>query len=295
MALQWRCRPFALPASDAKINRLQEVVETHMKSTIGTLVVFFVLGTSSARAQCILNVASALTSADPVQLGRLSRNGIPQDWSDSEEFPGIINAAIPYRYHTYRVTVRNTPYVQINFDSISANTFVSAYDSSYDPATGLATNWLGDAGFSANFPPPSPIYFQVRVPQNHDLLVVVNNTGAGNVGVGDPFRLIVEGFADSEFTERVRGLGLCKQVRTSRAAPSNWMITAATVGFEPRELLAVGFAAGTTSSTYRFRRHDIALDGQRFLMIKPGASAATGVASAIAALGELKRLVLEAR
>jgi hypothetical protein len=41
----------------------------------------------------------------------------------------------------------------------------------------------------------------VLVPQNHTLLLVINNTAAGNVGVGDPFHLIVEGFIDSEFTD----------------------------------------------------------------------------------------------
>src|SRR4029079_15093003 len=42
---------------------------------------------------------------------------------------------------------------------------------------------------------------QVVVPQNHDLLIVVNNTGAGNVGVGDPFHLTVEGFVDTASTD----------------------------------------------------------------------------------------------
>ena len=31
--------------------------------------------------------------------------------------------------------------------------------------------------------------------------MVVSNTGTGNIGVGDPYRLIVEGFIDSEFTD----------------------------------------------------------------------------------------------
>ena len=179
-------------------------------STIGQLVFFVLLATGSARAQCILSVAGALTAEDPVQLGRLSRNGVPQDWSGTEQVPGVINASTQYHFQLYRVTVRNTPFVQISVDSVSATTFFSAYDTSYDPAGGLAANWLGDAGFSGNFPPPNPIFFQVRVPQNHDLVVVVNNTAVSNGGVGDPFRLIVEGFADPEFTERVRGQGLCK-------------------------------------------------------------------------------------
>jgi hypothetical protein len=190
-------------------------LETHMKSksTIAKLLFFLFLATDSARAQCIFDVTGALAPTDPVQLGRLSRNAIPQDWSGGEQFPGVINVSATYHYHTYLLSIHSTPFVQINFDSVSRNTFVSAYDTSYAPESGFVTNWLGDAGFSGNFPDPNPIFFQVRIPQSHDLLVVVNNTGASNIGVGDPFRLMVEGFADSEFTERVRGQGLCKQLQ----------------------------------------------------------------------------------
>jgi hypothetical protein len=178
--------------------------------TIGRLLVILLLASGSARAQCIFEVTGALTLTDAVQHGRLSRNGIPQDWSEGEHYPGVVNATIAYHYRAYQVTVRNTPFVQISVDSLSPNTFVSAYDTSYKPEVGFDTNWLGDAGFSGNFPAPNPIFFQVRVPQNHDLLVVVNNTGGANAGVGDPFQLMVEGFADSQFTERARGQGLCK-------------------------------------------------------------------------------------
>jgi hypothetical protein len=178
--------------------------------TIGTVVVVLLAATGSARAQCILSVASSLTTNDPVQQGRLSRNAIPQDWSGTEVFPGVLNVTTAYHYHVYKVTVRNTPFVQISVDSASPNTFVAAYDTSYTPQAGLGINWLGDAGFSGNIPLPDPIFFQVRVPQNHDLLVVVNNTAAANGGVGDAFQLLVEGFADSQFTTRVQGKGLCK-------------------------------------------------------------------------------------
>jgi hypothetical protein len=176
-------------------------------SMIGKLVVLLLLTTGSAQASAILDLDGVLTLDDPIQLGRLSRNGIPQDWAGDEPFPGVINPTTSYHYLTYLVNVAITPFIQILFDSPSPNTFVSAYDTSYLPNTaglpnlGFDTNWLGDAGFSGNFPPPNPLFFQVLIPQNHDLVIVVNNTAAGNVGVGDPFHLTVEGFIDSEFTE----------------------------------------------------------------------------------------------
>jgi hypothetical protein len=100
-----------------------------------------------------------------------------------------------------------TPFVQITFDSDSLNTFVSAYDTSYAPNSAGAPNfgfdahWLGDAGLSGNPFPGDPLFFQVVVPLGHTLVIVVNNTNPSNVGVGDPYHLIVEGFVDTEFTD----------------------------------------------------------------------------------------------
>ena len=176
-------------------------------STIGRVAVLTLLATSSARATPILDVSGALALTDPTQLGRLSRNAIAQDWAGDEPFPGVINTTTLYRYHTYVVNVGITPFIQINFDSVSINTFVSAYDTSYAPNSagapnfGFNTNWLGDAGVSGNDFGVDPLFFQVVIPVGHNLVIVVNNTAAGNVGVGDPFRLIVEGFIDTEFTD----------------------------------------------------------------------------------------------
>ena len=163
------------------------------------------LATAAAQASVILDVASALDLEDPTQLGRLSRNGIPQDWLGDEPFPGVITTTVSYHYHAYLVNVGDTPFVQIEVDSVSRDTFVSAYDTSYLPDSagtpnfGFDTNWLGDAGASGNLFGVDPAHFQVLVPQNHELLVIVNNT-SGNAGIGDPFHLTVEGFIDSDFT-----------------------------------------------------------------------------------------------
>ncbi len=174
-------------------------------STIAAAIILLAAG--SARAAAILDVTGAVGISDPVQNGRLSRNAIAQDWSGGEPFPGVINTTTAYHYLTFLVNVGITPFIQINFDSLSANTFVSAYDTSYAPDSagspnfGFDTNWLGDPGSSGNFFGTDPQFFQVIVPQNHNLVIVVNNTAAANVGVGDPFHLIVEGFIDTEFTD----------------------------------------------------------------------------------------------
>jgi hypothetical protein len=173
----------------------------------GKAALLLLLGATSARATSILDVSGALTLADPTQTGRLSRNGLAQDWTGVEPFPGVINTATTYHYHTYAVGTGGTPFVQVTFDSTSGNTFVSAYDTSYLPDSaggpnfGFDAHWLGDAGTSGNFFGVDPLFFQVVVPLGHTLVIVVNNTAASNVGVGDPFHLIVEGFVDTEFTD----------------------------------------------------------------------------------------------
>lgn len=172
-------------------------------STICKAFLLLLFAAGSARALPILTVDNGSVSAgDPTQMGRLSRNGIPQDWAGSEPFPGVINPSTLYHYSTFSVFVDDTPFIQVTLDSVSANTFVSAYLDSYDP-TDPASTWLGDAGFSGNLFGTDPVFFQVVAPVGHNLLVVINNTGAGNAGVGDPFNLLVEGFTDTEYSDPV--------------------------------------------------------------------------------------------
>jgi hypothetical protein len=178
-----------------------------MKRLISTLAALTLLTTASAHALPLLDLTDALAVTDPTQLGRLSRNAIAQDWTGGEPFPGVINTGVTYHYKTYLVNPGSTPFVQIEFDSVPVNTFVSAYDSLYLPNSaggpnfGFNTNWLGDAGVSGNDFGVDPLFFQVLVPQGHVLVVVVNNTAAGNVGLGDSYHLTVEGFVDVDFDD----------------------------------------------------------------------------------------------
>jgi hypothetical protein len=164
--------------------------------------VFAAAAVNSASAIVLFDSGvTALTAGDPTQVGRLSRNGLPQDWTGSEAFPGVINVTTTYQYQTFDVPVTDAPFIQITMDSLSANTFASAYLDSYTPAN-LLTNWLGDAGSSGNFFGTDPVFFQVFVPVGHDLIVVVNQTATG-AGIGDPFSILVEGFVDTEFTDPI--------------------------------------------------------------------------------------------
>lgn len=161
----------------------------------------------AGQATVIFDTTSALTSANKTQTGRLSRNGVAQDWTNGEAFPGVINTTTTYYYTTYSIDVSPYSYIQIDVDSVSANTFTSAYLNSYQPDSagtpnfGFDTNWLGDPGTSGLSFGTDPLFFQVYVPAGNKLVLVVNNTSPGGVGLGDPFHLTVEGFYDSSFDE----------------------------------------------------------------------------------------------
>jgi hypothetical protein len=156
-----------------------------------------------AHADLLTTFTASISASDPTQLGRISRNGIPSDWSSVKVFPGIINPTTTYNYHTYTVNSGLTPYIFITMDSVPANTFASAYFPSYNPTnTGvnhnMDVNYIGDAGSSGNYFGTDPISFEVYVPKHSDFLIVVNTSS--NAGIGQPFTITVQGFLDDQFT-----------------------------------------------------------------------------------------------
>jgi hypothetical protein len=183
---------------------------TRSASVRWNLVLLTVLCASVSSAATILDTGVvALRATDPTQLGRLDRSGgVPSDWSTPKAFPGVVNPTVSYRYETFSLANIPLPYIQITIDDVSgtAQTFASAYLNAYTPNNafpnyGLNLNYLGDAGNSGNYFGTDPIAFQVVLPVGATLVLVVNDTSATGAGIGQPFRLLVEGFADTSFNE----------------------------------------------------------------------------------------------
>jgi hypothetical protein len=186
-----------------------------MKSSVAVsrLLLLVSLSLGMANAAVISSFTGFLTLTDPTQTGRLSRNNLAQDWSgDETPFSGVINTTSVYYYQTYVFNVGNTPYIQIDTDSLVATTFVSAYQTSYAPDSagtpnfGFDTNWLGDAGASGDPVPGDPRFFQVTAAVNSLLVIVVNQTSVGTnaasgIGSSDPYNITVEGFIDTSFDD----------------------------------------------------------------------------------------------
>ena len=160
----------------------------------------------AAAAETISQFDTFIPAGSATQSGRLSRNGVPSDWSTPSPFPGIVNPATKYEYVTFDFTateLAQTPYIQISiFDYVSsAQNFISAYSGSYDP-TNLTKNYLGDAGSSPNYFGTNAVSFQVIAPANQDLILVLNDTHAGNyTGAGSDVNILVEGFVDTSFDD----------------------------------------------------------------------------------------------
>lgn len=167
------------------------------------------LACGAASATVVTTFEAVVTAADPTQQGRISRNGIVQDWVGSEPFGGLINAAFSYHYSVYDLDLTALEgttyggYVQISFDSLSANTFLAAYLDSYDPSSeaSMAATWLGDSGGSGNYFGVDPRYFQIFVPENAHLLLVLNDTSIAGAGLNQKGIVTVEAFQDVNYTD----------------------------------------------------------------------------------------------
>ena len=157
-------------------------------------------------AETISQFDAQITAGAPTQLGRLSRSGVPSDWSVLKTFPGVINPAVTYEYTTFNFSaaeLSQTPYLQISiFDyDASGTNFLSAYDGSYDPAN-KAARYLGDAGSSPNYFGSNAVTFQVIAPAGDNLVLVLNDTsGLGAGFTGAPVNILVEGFVDTSFDD----------------------------------------------------------------------------------------------
>ena len=177
-------------------------------SLIFTVLVLALALSSLASATTITNFTWSLSSSDPTQLGRLSRNAIPQDWTGGEPYPGVINPTTSYHYRTVTIpwylfvydSGDFAKYVQIEVDSTAATTFASAYLNSYD-STNLALNWLGDPGTSGDSFPNDTLFFQVLLGNPGDSLVIVMNESTINGGLNLPMTVNVEAFTDTMYTD----------------------------------------------------------------------------------------------
>ena len=160
-----------------------------------------VLWAGAAKATEVLSyTVTSLTSADPTQMGRLTRARPPSDWATPPAFPGFINLNVAYQYRTVTVffgaNAFQDVYYEITVDDPDAVIFASAYDNAYDPAA-PNSNYLGDEGSSGNYFPGDPSFFDVMVPKGGTLTLAFNSVGLPDA----PFAYQVSAFSDTMYDE----------------------------------------------------------------------------------------------
>ena len=197
--------------------------------TFAWIALFFLI-CGAAQGAVIYTDVMTIGAGDPTQLGRISRNGVPSDWSGLKAFPGVINTTTSYHYTVLDLNLAALEfplaydaYIQIDVDSSYLTTFMSAYLNSYNPLN-LAANYLGDAGSSGNYFGSDTISFQVFVPYGDNLELVLNET-ATNGGVGLPAGVTVEAFVDTGYTDAD------PTNATTVPEPGTWVLLALGVAF----------------------------------------------------------------
>ena len=188
------------------------------------------LGATAALADP-MPFTSFLTTTDPYQNGRLSRNGIPQDFAGDEAYPGYNAATIGslYHYEVFSINVGAANYISISFDNTSSlstlNSFIAAYQSAYY-VTNYGTSWLGDVGSAAPFT-NDPGYMDFVATPYSTVVLVVN---AGVAMMGDPLEL------DADEVDRM--------IRINVQAPYHAAVEAARQMQEGGRIIVIGSNVG---------------------------------------------------
>jgi autotransporter-associated beta strand protein len=124
---------------------------------------------SGACGYCLPPISGVITTNNPVQTGRLTRNGLSSSCGAPKPCPGLQdNVVRHYNIHTFTNNSGADECVSISMsDSCSSQAFAAAYLGSFDPAN-LCANYLGDGGFSGI------ATFSVTIPSGARYVVVVN-------------------------------------------------------------------------------------------------------------------------
>ena len=135
-------------------------------------------------------------TTDPTQLGRLSRDNVPPDWSFQKDFPGVINPTVSYHYETVSVFVPS--WFPLSSDQhrqqqhrhirLGVRHFLQSKSDCRKPGSGRQLP--GRSGCAAETSSVTPCFFQVvdqtaaNSPSGATLILVLNettNTGAGSI------------------------------------------------------------------------------------------------------------------
>jgi hypothetical protein len=148
---------------------------------IGAAVILPLFGFSHAVADTI---SGDVTLTDPVQTGRLLRNGVASVAGTLKPFPGLADS-LPHHYDAYTFvnTTGSLQTVTVTLEETGFLDFSATYLSSFDP-TNIATNYLADAGVSG------PSLYSFNIDPGASFVVTVN--AVPDNAAGEPYTLTVQ-------------------------------------------------------------------------------------------------------
>jgi hypothetical protein len=155
-------------------------------------------GGATAQGAPILSGFVTIDGTEPLSSSsRVNRNGVPSAWAAPKTFPGTLVCGTGACYYE-TVTVDPGPYdyIRVTYnwtEGASANIFLVAYLGAFDIAN-LASNYLGDPGYSVIASLPGPRQFEVMVPPGNDLVLAFSNVAASRSDFGT-VEYSVEGFS----------------------------------------------------------------------------------------------------
>lgn len=133
-------------------------------------------------------ITGEITAGDPLQQGRVVRDGFGATCAAPKGNPGMFDSS-PYHYDQHEIVGTPGACVTVTFNATNdRNVYVGAFASPYNPAAPSST-FLADGGLSTGFP-PSPVSFEVVVPASGTFVLVALDT---NGGVGAQYIIEVSG------------------------------------------------------------------------------------------------------
>ncbi len=134
---------------------------------------------SGACGFCLPPINGSITTNDPVEPARISRNSLISRCTTPKTFPGIVSGSVHYDTYTFTNTSPSDACVTIDLRA-GCDVHASAYLASFDPLN-IASNYLADQGISTAQPGGVDYPFSFTVPAGATFVVVVNEID-GNVG-----------------------------------------------------------------------------------------------------------------
>lgn len=151
------------------------------------------LGTA-AQAAPVTAGAGVIESTDAVQNGRIFRDTVASTWAAPKAFPGTLGGSFNYDVAAiaFAPNAVQDIYYEISYVNLDATTpHLTAYANSFDAAN-LATNYLGDTGYTSTGPLDTQV-MQVVVAAGSSLLLQFSGV---NTNVGR-YEYVVTAFSDA--------------------------------------------------------------------------------------------------